>query len=129
VEPSIMLRLVVLVAVLLASQGCAQPAASGSGNVDAPGWQGEAVCELLHEDDDVRVLRCTFAPGVGHERHHHAPHWGYVLVGGRMRITDSSGTREVDLRAGHDWVSDGVAWHEVLNIGDTTSIYLVVEPK
>jgi hypothetical protein len=31
------------------------------------GWQGERVCEQLHEDAPIRVLRCTFAPGVGHE--------------------------------------------------------------
>jgi len=120
---------------LLASAGslaCGAPAAATDPGLPGPlaaGWQGEPVCEVLHEDARLRVLRCTFAPGVGHERHAHAPHWGYVLAGGTMRITDAEGTREVELRAGHDWVSEGVAWHEVLNVGDTTSTYLVVEPK
>ena len=45
------------------------------------GWQGERVCELLHEDAQMRVLRCTFPPGVGHEPHYHPPHFGYVLEG------------------------------------------------
>jgi hypothetical protein len=52
------------------------------------GWQGERVCEQLHDDVSVRVLRCTFAPGVGHEMHYHPPHFGYVLSGESvMRIT------------------------------------------
>ncbi len=58
------------------------------------GWQGKPVCERLLEDGGQRVLRCTFAPGVGHERHFHRPHFGYALSGGRMRITDASGVRE-----------------------------------
>lgn len=114
---------------LLMALGCTQPAETNLPDPLAAGWLGEPVCEVLHEDDDVRVLRCTFAPGVGHDRHHHPPHWGYVLAGGRMRITDADGTREVDLRTGDHWASDGVAWHEVLNTGDTTSVYLVVEPR
>jgi quercetin dioxygenase-like cupin family protein len=93
------------------------------------GWQGNPVCERLHEDETNRVLRCTFAPGVGHERHFHSPHFGYALAGGRMRITDEKGTREVDLPTGSSFNSDGVAWHEILNVGDTTVEYLIVEDK
>ena len=93
------------------------------------GWRGESVCELLEEDDRQRVLRCTFPPGVGHERHYHAPHAGYVLAGGKMRITDAGGTREVEPNTGGSWTSGGVEWHEVVNVGDTTSVYLIFEPK
>jgi len=95
----------------------------------AAGWKGLPVCERLHEDSDQRILRCTFEPGVGHERHYHAPHFGYAISGGRMRITDESGTREVDLPSGSSFSSDGVAWHEVLNVGETTTQYLIVETK
>lgn len=95
----------------------------------AAGWQGRPVCEKLHEDAHQRVLRCTFPPGVGHERHFHAPHFGYIVTGGRMRITDASGTRTVDLEDGASWVSDGVDWHEVENVGETVSVYLIVEPR
>ena len=93
------------------------------------GWKGEDVCEKLHENSDQRILRCTFPPGVGHERHFHDQHFGYTIAGGRMKITDSSGTREVDLATGISFVSDGVVWHEVLNIGDSTTVFLIVEPK
>jgi len=93
------------------------------------GWNGAPVCEKLHEDSDNRILRCSFPPTTGHERHYHDPHFGYAIAGGRMRITDANGTREVDLATGSSFASDGVAWHEVLNIGETTVVYLIVEPK
>jgi hypothetical protein len=64
---------------------------------------------------------------VGHERHFHAPHFGYAIAGGRMRIVDASGTRELDLAAGSSYSSAGTDWHEVLNVGDTTVVYLIVE--
>lgn len=95
----------------------------------AAGWKGEKVCELLKENEKLRALRCTFAPGVGHERHFHAAHFGYVLEGSKMRITDKTGTREVELKAGDTWTSDGVEWHEAVNIGTTAGVYIIVEPK
>lgn len=95
----------------------------------AAGWEGKPVCEKLHEDSHHRILRCTFPPGVGHERHYHRPHFGYSLTGGRARIVDASGTREVELVAGSSSVNAAVDWHEVYNIGDTAIVYLLVEPK
>lgn len=93
------------------------------------GWRGVSVCENLHEDSEQRVLRCSFPPGVGHERHFHPRHFGYAISGGHMRITDANGTREVNLATGSSFTSPGVAWHEVVNVGDTTVVYLIVEPK
>lgn len=95
----------------------------------AAGWRGAPVCEPVHEDDALRVLRCVFPPGGGHERHTHPRHFGYALQGGRMRITDARGTREVDLATGSSFASDGVDWHEVENVGETTVVYLLVEPR
>lgn len=93
----------------------------------AAGWKGDPVCERLHEDATQRILRCTFAPGVGHERHYHTPNFGYAVAGGRMQIIDASGTREVDLPTGSSFASPGTEWHEVLNVGDTTVVYLIIE--
>lgn len=107
------------------------PQAAEAGLPDAfdAGWKGEAVCEKLFENDDVRTARCTFAPGKGHERHTHKPHWGYILQGSTMRTTDANGAVERVLQTGSTWWSDGIAWHEALNIGDQTSVYLIIEPK
>lgn len=93
------------------------------------GWNNIAVCEVLQDNEDLRVLKCTFPPGVGHERHYHKPHFGYALEGGTFRIKDTSGTREVTVKTGSSFTSEGVIWHEVLNIGDHTAIFLIVEPK
>ena len=78
------------------------------------------------------VIPCAVqreAPGDGHERHYHAAHFGYVLESGKMRISDKSGAREVKTKAGDTWTSDGIGWREVLNIGKTKSVYVLVEPK
>ena len=93
------------------------------------GWKGASVCEVLHDDAYQRVLRCTFPPTVGHERHYHDRHFGYVIAGGRMQITDSTGTRVVEPATGAHFESDGTGWHEVVNIGDSTATYLIMEPK
>jgi quercetin dioxygenase-like cupin family protein len=96
----------------------------------AAGWEGKPVCEKLHEDDKLRVLRCTFPPGVGHEKHFHPRHVGYVIEGGRMRITDASGTREQDVPTGISFSNpEGIPWHEAVNIGASTASYLMIEPK
>ena len=116
-----------LVASLAALGACATPP-SLPDPLEA-GGNGAAVCETLHEDRDQRVLRCTFPPGVGHERHYHGPHFGYALAGGRMRITDARGIREVEIATGSSFTSAGVDWHEVLNVGYTTVTYLIVERK
>ena len=93
------------------------------------GWRGMSVCEILREDTEMRVFRCTFPPGVGHERHYHRRHFGYALSGGTMRITSDAGTREVTLKTGSYFFSEGIAWHEAFNVGDTTVSYLMLEPK
>ena len=93
------------------------------------GWEGEKVCELLFENAEMRAARCAFPPGIGHEKHYHPPHWGYIIKGGVMRITDEDGTREQETPAGGSWWSDGVDWHEAVNIGETETVYVIVEPK
>ena len=94
-------------------------------------WKGKKVCELLFEDEKIRTIKCTFPPGVGHEKHYHPPHFGYILKGGPMRITDSSGVRESGTVAGSGktWQSKGVEWHHVINMGTTTTQYLITELK
>ena len=93
------------------------------------GWDGEKVCEVLQDNDNLRVLKCTFPPGVGHERHYHNKHFGYTLAGSRFKIKDTTGTREVDVPTGSSFSNEGITWHEVLNVGDSTAVFLIIEPK
>lgn len=94
------------------------------------GWQGERVCALLQEDAQIRVLRCTFPPGVGHEMHYHPPHFGYVLEGESvMRITTAQGVVDRPVRAGTSFSNDAEIQHAALNVGEETTRYLIVEKK
>lgn len=93
------------------------------------GWNNEPVCEEVENNEKVRVLKCTFPPGVGHERHYHAAHYGYTVSGSKFRITDTTGTREVQVPTGSSFYNDKIEWHEVLNVGDSTAVFLIVEPK
>jgi len=93
------------------------------------GWNNKAVCELLEENENLRVLRCTFEPDVGHEKHYHKRHFGYAIAGSKFQIKDARGTREVSFPTNGYFYSEGTAWHEALNIGDSTAIFLIIEPK
>ena len=95
----------------------------------AAGWNGNAVCVVMEENESIRVLRCTFEPGVGHDKHFHAAHYAYAISGSRFRVEDENGIREVDFNTGSNYYSEGVNWHQVLNIGDSTAVVLIIEPK
>lgn len=93
------------------------------------GWNGEKVCELLFENDINRVLRCTFPPGIGHEKHRHAPHYGYTITGSTFRIEDDNGVREVEVPDGSFFSNEKPTVHEVRNIGQKTAVFLIFEIK
>jgi len=129
--PLLWLFSLLAISMVTAVELIAEPAEQRRDSLPDPlraGWQGKKVCEQLHESIDMRVLRCTFAPGVGHERHFHAAHYGYALSGGTMKITDGNSTRTVELQTGSDFYSGGIDWHTVINIGKTTVQYLIIEP-
>lgn len=93
------------------------------------GWQGERMCEISHEDDKNRILLCIFPPGTGHERHMHGPTYNYILEGARLIITDENGEQELTLETGLGYFSEGVTWHEAVNIGQNTFRVLLIEQK
>jgi len=116
----------------LLSASLAAMAADTTGLPEAfdAGWQGQKTCELMYETDEVRVGRCSFPPGIGHEKHYHVPHFGYVLEGGRLQITDEQGdVQVVQTVTGGSWSTSEITVHSAMNIGDTTTSYLIVEPK
>lgn len=93
------------------------------------GWNNQPVCEVLEDNTKQRILKCTFPPGVGHEKHYHNPHFGYTLQGSKFRITDQNGTKEVKVPTGTTFSKSEITWHEVLNIGDSTAVFLIIEAK
>lgn len=112
----------------LAIAGCLVGAGESSfPDALAAGWKGKPVCELLSQSSNHRMLKCTFAPGTGHERHFHPTNFGYALSGGTMRLADAKGTRVATVKTGSSFNSTGTEWHEAVNIGTTTVVYLIVE--
>lgn len=93
------------------------------------GWEGQKTCELMYENETVRVARCIFPPGIGHEKHYHNPHFGYVLEGGTLNIKDAGGERTVTTETNGSWSTTERTVHEAVNIGDTTTSYVIVEPR
>jgi len=93
------------------------------------GWNNQKVCEKLSENAHETILRCTFPPQTGHEKHQHNANFGYALAGGKMQISDEKGTRVVHLKTGSYFNSPGTSWHHAVNVGETTIIYLIVESK
>jgi len=120
--------LILLVVGICFSIGSCHPDTSLPDPLEA-GWKGKTVCKIIEENPSIRVLECTFPPGVGHEKHFHAEHFGYTLAGSTFRITDETGTREVNVPTGYNFYNKRIDWHEVLNIGDSTAVFLIVEPK
>lgn len=127
------MRASAFVAILMAGACATAAAQSFEGALPqalCAGWENERVCELLNEDAQIRVLRCTFAPGVGHEAHYHPPHFGYVLEGESvMRITTAEGVADRPVRAGGSFSNEAETRHAALNIGDQTTRYLIIEKK
>lgn len=93
------------------------------------GWEGESVCEIVQENASIRVLKCTFPPGIGHEKHYHDPHVGYTIAGGLFKITNETGTREVNVKTGISFSNEEITTHAVQNIGETTAVFLIIEYK
>ncbi|HMC02156.1 MAG TPA: hypothetical protein VKN14_14050 [Flavobacteriaceae bacterium] len=93
------------------------------------GWKGKKVCKVLEDNDKVRVLKCTFPPGVGHEKHRHQPHFGYTLAGSKFKMIDKNGTKELDVPTGYHFYKDSITVHKAVNIGDSTAVFLIIEPK
>lgn len=93
------------------------------------GWKGEPVCEVLYEDEQIRTGTCTYPPGVGQDRHTHGPYFTYVVSGGTLEVTSERGTFQSTSITGNSGKSNGVNWHELVNVGETTIKFLFVETK
>jgi quercetin dioxygenase-like cupin family protein len=129
VFPPLAAFLVVLQPVMASEPELQEPGQQSLSHAFDTGWKGEETCKVLFEDQAVRVGRCIFPPGSGHEKHYHHPHFGYVLEGGMLLIQDDRGERKVTTESGSTWSTTSNTVHQAQNIGDTTTSYLIVEPK
>lgn len=93
------------------------------------GWKGHKVCEVIEDNNQARILKCTFPPGVGHEKHRHQRHFGYTLAGSTFKMIEENGTRELVVPTGYHYYKGGITVHSAVNIGDSTAVFLIIEPK
>ena len=90
---------------------------------------GPDVYKLKFENERVRVLEVTFAPGGKIGMHSHPDHVGYVLTSGKLRIASKGGEpRETELKAGDPiWIP--AETHQAENVGKTELKIVIVELK
>lgn len=81
------------------------------------------------ENERVRVMNVTFAPGQSIPAHSHPDHFAYVLEAGTLKITKAGGEAvEVSPTAG-DVIWIPAETHAAVNTGSTQVKLLVVELK
>jgi quercetin dioxygenase-like cupin family protein/ketosteroid isomerase-like protein len=86
--------------------------------------------KLLLENDQVRVLEYTLLPGALDHWHTHPPRIGYLLSGGKIRVTESDGSHEdYDEKTGEIYWGGFSPLHDTFNLGTTPYVALLVEVK
>ncbi|MBI3789394.1 MAG: cupin domain-containing protein [Gemmatimonadetes bacterium] len=86
--------------------------------------------KILLENDHVRVVENTLAPGEKDAMHTHPAGWFYVTRGGRMKVVFASGKSEVwTPRTGEAGWSPPEAPHTSENVGKEPMTYVLVEVK
>lgn len=107
----------------------ASPPVAPAPDIAVVEWQGKKVCEVLMEDTEVRISRCSLPAGATHLRHHHMTRFVYRLSDGEERTTDAAGTRDSASKAGDYGVAPALDWHQVLNAGSGELRYVIVDLK
>jgi beta-alanine degradation protein BauB len=90
---------------------------------------GPNIYKKILENDRIRMMEVTFAPGDSIAMHSHPDHVVYTVNGGTLRVTTSDGkTMVADLKAGDPiWFSAVI--HAAKNIGTKPIKLVVVELK
>jgi mannose-6-phosphate isomerase-like protein (cupin superfamily) len=86
--------------------------------------------KVLKENQHVRVIQDTLAPGEKEAQHSHPAGWYYVTMPGTMKVVYADGKSTVwDAKAGEQAWMDAEPAHTSENIGKTTIQYVLVEVK
>jgi mannose-6-phosphate isomerase-like protein (cupin superfamily) len=86
--------------------------------------------KVLFENQYVRVLKCTMAPGEKDPEHVHAAGVYYITGGGALTYTPEGGKTETEqAKAGDCMWSDAEGPHTSENSGKTPLSWILVEVK
>lgn len=104
----------------------------GSGSKKAspqdPMVVGPAIYKLLLENDRVRVMEVRFQPGEKIGSHTHPDHVVVVTSAGKLAVTNSEGTQELDAKVGDTFFIPAET-HSAQNVGSTEFVCVVTELK
>ncbi len=88
------------------------------------------VYNVLLENEDIKILEVTFAPGQSDNMHEHYPSTAYIIEGGKAEVTLPNGTvNEINPTNGLTVHNPEKAKHQVKNIGDNTMKIILFERK
>lgn len=86
--------------------------------------------KILLENEHVRVIENTLAPGEKDPMHTHPPGWYYVTKPGTMKVVHADGKTETwEAKAGEGGWLKTLDPHTAENTGKTTLVYVLVEVK
>ena len=88
------------------------------------------VYKVLLENEDIKILEVTFAPGQSDNMHEHYPATVYIVEGGKAEVTLPDGTVN-EINPPSDFIVHNPknAKHQVKNIGDNTMKIILFERK
>ena len=88
------------------------------------------VYKVILDNDEVKVLEVTFAPGQGDNMHEHGVITYYGIDGGKLQNTLADGTvNEMDVPNGFVGHGNSIVKHQMKNVGDDTVKIIIVEHK
>jgi oxalate decarboxylase/phosphoglucose isomerase-like protein (cupin superfamily) len=86
--------------------------------------------KVLVENDHVRVVENTLAPGEKDPLHTHPAGWYYVNAPGRMKVTTAEGKVSIWApKLGDSGWMEAEGAHTSENVGTTTMSFILVEVK
>ena len=88
------------------------------------------VYKVLLENEDIKILEVTFAPGQSDNMHEHYPATVYIVEGGKAEVTLPDGTVN-EINPPSDFIvhNPEKAKHQVKNIGDNIMKIILFERK
>lgn len=86
--------------------------------------------KVLVENDYVRVVENTLAPGEKDPTHSHPAGWYYITKPGKMKVVFATGKSELwEPKAGESGWSPAEGAHTSENVGNAPMSYVLVEIK
>ena len=88
------------------------------------------IYDVLLENEDVKILKVSFPPGVGDNMHDHYPFSFYVIDGGKLQVTLPDGkVNEMEAGDGFSGHNEKGVRHKVKNVGEEAVNIILVEHK